>query len=116
MEPPGQFRVHVEVELVPYVTIRKSIVELEIVDVERTIGKWIALIRIVVLVFRQDVVQLKLIVPAHAFPGARRKTVVEGFTDSAGNHNLAKIITEDGEPGSIQFAIDVQKAGQMHAL
>ena len=65
------------------VAIRKRVVETEVVDIKGAIGKRIAFVRIVVLVFRERVVPLELIAAAETLTHAYRKTVVHRLTDSA---------------------------------
>src|SRR5436853_2892784 len=100
----------------PDVPIRKRIIQLEIIDIERTISERIAFVRIVVHVLRQHVVPLELVSVTETLSHAHGKTVVERFADGAGNHYLTKIIPEDWNSVSIQHAIEVQKASQVDAL
>jgi hypothetical protein len=50
-----------EVEAVAYIPVRQRVVLLQVKDVKRAVGEWIALVGVVILVLREGVVPLKCV-------------------------------------------------------
>src|ERR1700730_12542210 len=75
LEAPAHLHERIEVELVPNVTIRESIVQAEVEKCQRAISEGIALVRIIILIFRKHIVPFELISLAHAFAHAYSENV-----------------------------------------
>src|SRR5258708_29402432 len=108
-QAPTHVYKRIEVELMPNVAVRESIVKTQIVDIQGSIREWIALVRVVVPVFREHIVRLKLITLVHALPDSGGKTVIERFTNRAGDKHVAQRGKQSG-------ARKVKEASQVNAL
>ncbi len=102
LEAPGQVEVGIEVETVTNVSVGERVVKLQIVDIEGAVGERVALIGVIVLVFRERVVPLKLEAAAEALSHSDREPSVERFPVGAGNHRLAEERGEEAQPGVVQ--------------
>src|SRR5262245_46756120 len=91
------------------IAVGERIVQLQIVDIESAVGERVPFVRIVVEVFRPDVVALEQKPAAQSSTCADRESTIKSFADAARHHYFAKIAKE-------HIAIDVQEAGQMYSL
>src|SRR5262249_51526343 len=109
VDTPHHLDERIQVELVPDVAVRKRVVQLEVVDVKRTIGERIALVRIVILVLGQHVVPLELEPAAQPLPHSDGKAVVQRLAQRARRKNAAELRKEP-------LPRVIQKPSQVHAL
>ncbi len=91
------------------VAIRVSVVKTQVQRIERAIGKWIAFVRIVVLISRQRVVPLKLVSLAEPLSHTDREAVEDRSADSAGHEYVS-------ESRKQSHSIQVDEARQMNAF
>src|SRR5215471_10734247 len=106
---PEHIHERIEIELVPFIAIRQGVVQLEVVDVERPVGEWIALIRIIVLVLGKHVVPFELKTVAQPLAHPNGKAVVKGLAERARHKNAAQLWKES-------LSRPVKEASQMNAL
>src|SRR5262249_52267464 len=89
-----KLRVAEEIELVTNVAVRWSVVEAQIVEVERPIGKRVAFVRVVVFIFRQPVVGLELIFLRKTLPHAECAAPIQRVTETVRDEHIAELRLE----------------------
>ena len=96
------------------VAIRQRIIQLQIINVKRTIRKRVAFVRIVVEVFRVCVIGLKLESMAESLSHARSDAAIEPLADAACDKDFTELWAE--KAAEAWTAVNVQKARQVHTL
>ena len=82
----------------PDVAVREGIVQLQVEDIERPIGERIALIGVVVHIFRKHIVPFELISLAESLSHAGGEAVVERLAYRTGHNHIAKARKQTRRP------------------
>src|SRR5215475_2128724 len=91
IESTGKLIVAKQIELVTLIAVGEAIVKPRIREIKPAVGKWIALVRVNVKIFRQHVVPLQLEALAKAFFHSDRESAVERFSRARGHKHVAKL-------------------------
>src|SRR5678816_2842657 len=98
------------------VSVRQRVVALQVEEVESAVGKRVAFVRVIVLVFCKSVVRFKAKAVTETLANSRREAAVRRFSNCASHHDLAKVIAEDrGTIGAQQPSV-VKEASHVDAL
>ena len=76
------------------VAVGRPVVEVQVVEIERTIGERIPFVRVVVFVFREHVVRFELIVLREAFSHAERGAAVQRVPAAVRDEDVAQLRLE----------------------
>src|SRR4029079_954974 len=98
-----------EVELMRNVTVGQRIIEARIQRVDRAVSKRIALVRVVILVMRINVVPFELVAVTKPLPHTDCKPVIDPLAVCASHKHIPKGREKSGRP-------IVEKARQVYAL
>src|SRR5438445_11350871 len=91
VKPAGKLEISEQIELVTLIAVGKAVIQSRLWGEEAKVIEGIALVRVVIQIFREHVVPLQLEPLAEAFPHADREAAIQRLAGTGSDKHIAEL-------------------------